>query len=802
MRSGSLVVVALALLAVVVAAGVCLLFPLTSNPGPESAQVLGVVGGVALALTQAARASRRSQDGFFSDLGGGLLLGAAMLVVFLVATSVGAAMSPSCGAERGYLPFLFLAVPVLVLHAVVGTWIGRLAGRAIPAAGIALAVEVGIALSLFVSWYQAPGFQVASHAFVVITGDLLRGADMPPVVIGYRAGTLLIAVALALAGQARFPRIRRAGLSTPVVSSPAFYALALAALSAGVAAHALTVDRITPRRERMETEYSLVKQRGPLVVHADPVAVTPRDVDGILAEGALWLDRLALRLGQRPQGDVHIWLHATREAQATWTGAQHVDFTLPWRREIHIVGAEVPHDTLGHELAHAVAGELSDTLLKIPSDLVVFQHAAVVEGLAVALTPELSMRDGLTVKEQAAAMKRLGFAPGTATLFSGVSFFAEPPSRAYIAAGAFIESLVARSLPDPTVALAALYKSGRLEDATGSPEAATQLSEAHDALLDTLALPPDAALVASERFQRPSILRDVCLPDDVERARALRALVRTGEGSRALEEVGALPSRATLEDLLADASDVRDDETALALASRIEGLDHAVDLAARTEALGDTLWRAERRREAAASWDRAKAESLPVDAQRTLFAKRILASSVLASGTRSPISSAALDVLVATNGAERADAFERLHYWIGADDGSPAELRSEARAGVAMARYIQARRLVHVGALEDGARQFRRVLEENALPRLFIEQAQLGLATALTKMGEGEEASALLVSAADAAERPASRLLFRDRAERAARAAQAPPPPERVTAKTDPAWADRLLLGIRDDGPL
>lgn len=802
MRSGSLVALILAYLATLVAAGVSLLFPLTSNPGPEAAQVLAVVGGIALALAQAARASGRNQDGFFADLQGGLLLAGAMVGTFVVATAMGSAMSPSCASERGYLPFFFLAVPVLLLQASLGTWIGRLVGRPMVAAGLALLVEVAIALSLFVSWYRAPGFQVASHAFVVVTGDLLRGADMPPVVIGYRAGTLLFGLALALAGQARFPRIRRTGLSTPVVSSPAFYALATACLVAGVAAHALTVDRITPRREQMEAEYSLVKQRGPLVVHADPVALTPRDVDGILAEGTLWLDRLALRLGQRPQGDIHVWLHASRETQAHWTGAQHVDFTLPWRREIHIVGAEVPHDTLGHELAHAVAGELSDTLLKIPSDLVVFQHAAVVEGLAVALTPELSMRDGLTVKEQAAAMKRLGFAPGTATLFSGVSFFAEPPSRAYVAAGAFIESLVARSLPDPTIALASLYKTGQIEDATGSPEAAAQLAQAHDALLDTLRLPPDAALVASERFQRPSILRDVCMPEDVERARALRALVRTGEGAKALEQVGALPSRATLEDLLADAAEVGDGETALALAAKLEAMDHSVDLAVRTEALGDTMWQAGRRRDAAASWDRAQAESLPVDAQRTLLAKRILAANVLSTGHRAPIAAAALDVLVATTTAARADAFERLHYWLGADDGSPAELRQEPRAGVAMARYIHARRLVHVGALDDGARQFRRVLEENLLPRLFLEQAQLGLATALTKLGEGEEASALLVAAADAAERPASRLLFRDRAERAARAAQAPPAPARVTATSDPGWADRLLLGVREDGPL
>jgi hypothetical protein len=808
MRSGSLVAAVLAIVAVVIAAGVCLVFPLTSNPGPESAQVLAIVGGVALCVSRAARCARRSQEGFAADALRGLVVAGAMLAIFILATTIGSLLSPSCGSQKGYLPFFFLAVPVLVLQTAIGTWIGRITGRTGIAIILAFVVEAAVGAWLFAGWYRAPSFQVASHLFVVLSGDLLRGADMPAVLIGYRFGTLMFGTALILLGSARFPRIRRQGLSTQTVSGAALYAMGAFAVVVGTVAHALTLDEIAPPRAKMEQRYSLEKRRGPLVVHADPVAVRPKDVDALLAEGNLWLDRLATRIGQKPQGDIHVWVHATRDEMARWTGAQHVDFTLPWRREIHIVGAEVPHETLGHELAHAVAGELSDSVLKIPSDLVVFSHAAVVEGMAVALTPELAMRDGLTVKEQAAAMKRVGLAPSTSTLFSGVSFFAESPARAYVAAGAFVESLAAKNAADPTSALAALYRRGKLDDATGSPDATAALIASHDAMLDALPLPPDAALVASERFERPSILRDVCAPEDAERARSLRARLRSGDATILDDESllgsgqGEAPSRATLEDLLADAVEVEDEPTAVAVASRIASLHKDVDEAARTEELGDTMWRADRRRDAIAAWDRAKAEALPIDAQRLLLAKRLLADDVVRTGDQAPAAHAALDVLLATTTPKRAEAFERLHYHLGVDDGAPAEHKSEPRDGVAMARYIHARRLVQVGALVDGARQFRRVLEEGALPKPFLEQAQLALATALTKMGDAAEASDLLIAAADAAERPASRLLFRDRAERAARAAHAPERPERVTAQSDPAWADRLLLGVDDDGGL
>lgn len=802
MRSGSLVAVVLALVAVAAAAGACLLFPLTANPGPESAQVLGVVGGLAVCLAQAARASARSQDGFASDFVGGAVLVGVMLALFIVATAIGGAMRPSCGDGRGFMPFFVLALPVLALQAAVGTWVGRVAGRPGRAVLLALTVEAGAALVLFIAWYRAPGFLLASHFFVVVAGDLTRGTAVPTTVIGYRVATLLFAAALVSLGAAHHPRIRRTGLTTQAVSSPSLYALALALFVGAGFAHALTADAVAPRREELEKQYSLVKQRGRLVVHADPVATSPRAVDALLAEGTLWLDRLSARLGQKPLDDIHVWVHADDATKGYWTGAQHVDFALPWRREIHVASAEVPHPSLGHELAHVVAGELTDTPLRIPSDLVIFYRAAVVEGLAVALTPELAMRDDLTIKELAAAMKRAGHAPSSTTLFSGVSFFGEAPARAYVAAGAFIESLAARALPDPKPALAALYKRGRVEDAVGGAAEAEALVAAHDALLDGLALPPDAALVAALHFSRPSILREVCMPDDAARVRHVRALARTGLGNQALAEVGPRPSRSTLEDLLADATAVGDNATAVELARALEALPGSDDQPVRSVQLGDALWRGAQPREALAAWTRARVDLLTVAAQRHLLAKRVLAEAIIRHAGRAPVATAALDALVASTSDQRTDAMSRLHYWLGAHDGSPEGLRREPHAGVTMARYVHARRLVQVGALEDAERELRRLLEEGELPAAFAEQVRLGLATALVKLGRGEDAATLLIEGADVAERAASRLLFRDRAERAARAALAPPTPERVTASSDPAWADRLLMGAEESGPL
>jgi hypothetical protein len=94
------------------------------------------------------------------------------------------------------------------------------------------------------------------------------------------------------------------------------------------------------------------------------------------------------------------------------------------------------------------------------------------------------------------------------------------------------------------------------------------------------------------------------------------------------------------------------------------------------------------------------------------------------------------------------------------------------------------------------------LLDEADLPATFLEQCRLGLAIARHKRGRHEEAAQLLIDAADAATRPAARLLLRDRAERAARAAEAPERPAVLTADSDPRWADRALLGLDDEGGL
>jgi hypothetical protein len=807
-------VAVVAVVVVAVAALVCGRSPLLSNPGPEAGLVLAVVGGLAVAFAQAFRASARRPAGYIADAVVGVGVVAAMVTVFLVSTAVGAAVAPNCSDNAGRFPMLAVSVPVLLLQSAIGAVVGRIAGQRLLSLLLAFLVELTAALALAWGLYVEPGFRVASHLFVVVSGDLLRGASLPDAALAFRFATLLLAGLVMLVGAAVWPAQRKRGLvQTSADSAPLWLGAVVVGLFFAIV-HVQARQALQPTRAEFEEAYSLQKRRGPIVVHADPLSTTPREVDAVLAEATLWHARLADRLGPLSTDDIHVFVHAGSAAQARWTGASHVDFTMPWRREIHVASATVPHRTLGHELAHVVAGEKSDTPLRVPARLVVLHAAAVTEGVAMALTPELVVHGGLTLQEQAAAMRRTGKAPDLRALFSFSRFFAEEPGRAYVAAGALVEELVAGAGAFAPRVLERLYAGeGRLDAAVDDVDG---LLRRHLQRLEEAPLPPDAQGFAQARFARPSILDETCDPDARRTVRAVRALARTGDLQGAVARAAVLEGSTeegltdgTLVDLVRDITDAGDDEAALVLLrSMAEHAPSKHEQAVRAFGLGRALWKRGQQREAQAAWSRIDGTLLDVDLQRQLAAALTFADAVVRLGDQAPIARAALDFFVDDRqGREGArlvfaaaiGAADTADDAVNGEDGGRAAT-GEPLAVVDLGRYVLARQLVLQGALGAGERLLRGVLERQRLDPVFHEQALLTLGVALVRGDRPAEARALFLQAAEQATRPATRLWLRDRAERAERAAAAPAAPAVATATSNPAWADRLLLGATAAG--
>lgn len=792
----------LAFIVVAVTALLAATFPLTGSPGPEAAQLLSASGGPALLFAAAARGAKRHERGFFGDLLNQLLLVAACMITFIAVVTVAGWGNPSCAPGRGYLPFVFLSFPVLCLDSAIGLWIGRLTGGAKVAIAVSAAFLAGYAVWIAVDWYVDPSFRVLTHLLVLIEGDLVQGRALSATGVAYRMATLLFAGGLLAWGMATFPRSKRAaGLGSGPSSPPALIATAILLLIVGSVVHLQAADALTPDRGDLEDAYSLRRQRGSLVVHADPAAVTVRQVDAVLADGDLWLTRLGQRMGVTPDEEVHVFLHADRAAMGNWTGAENVHFALPSRHEIHVTGADVPHPTLGHELAHVLGRQIAGGVLGVPTKLGLLPNSGMIEGLAMAMTPELEVGRGLTLREQAAALKQAELAPPLEELFdkyfSFFRFWRHAPGNAYITAGALVEALAATTGQD---GVARMYRDGSLRAAFDSDEAMHAFLADHEESLERAELPPDAIPLVKRTLSYPSILSKTCDPAGAARADAVRAAARAGDfdsaEALAKEAEGELTS-GTLLALAQAATQVSQPQRALEyLLRRIEApdTDAGRERSIRLDTAGDALWRGGRHREAVVSWARIDIPSLVPWRQRLIESKRMLAEAAIARPDDRQLATASLDLLLA--GREDSDLvpeIARLAQLLGRADAGGSK---ESPRVIAFARYLLMRQYIQRGHLDVGLELALRVWDErSALDPAIENELQRAIAMAHARRGDAAIAKAGFQSLAGTAERAADRVLMNDRAERVGRMM-------RAGDGDSPTRGDRWLLGLSTSGAL
>lgn len=418
--------------------------PLLGTLTAESALLFTAILAPLTFIAGATRGATRSTKGFSSDFlsEGGFVLIASLF--FIVAGWFNSWRFESCATDTGLTPFVILAAPVLCLNLCTGIWLGRLIGHVKLTVFVAiLAIVVYIAAQIS-TWWMSPTLRFFNHHWLMIAGDLLQGQGLTAAIVGFRLATFLFALSLYLFGVAIFRNIEQRRAITATMPLTGFIIAATLLLLSAFMIHSKTSQQIQPSRSQMLHEYNAVKHRGQLVIHANPIAMSPDQIEAILAEGTLWLKRVEERSGIKSQGNIHIWLHSDANKQAYYTGAKHVHFAIPSHREIHISDVKIPHPTLGHEIAHILIGQESNTLFGSPGVLGIIPNIGLSEGLAVMLTPELAVKDDLTIEEQTAALYRLGHEKDFDSLFSVDlwNFWSRQNTSAYVCAGTYLSALL------------------------------------------------------------------------------------------------------------------------------------------------------------------------------------------------------------------------------------------------------------------------------------------------------------------------------------------------------------------------
>jgi hypothetical protein len=468
---------------------------LLGTPTAEAALFLGVFLAPLTLLAGACRGALRNPRGVTDDLlkEGVWVIGT--VGIYLLGLSLHSMGYRSCSPSAGIWPFLILIVPQLFLNLITGIWIGRLVGRIKLAVIFTLILAIVYMVIQVSLWWMNPSLRFFEPYWLLVAGDLLQGQSLDSGVITYRISSLFIGLGLWALGIHWKQHARK-------------FWMVLLLISAGLLLQWKSSNMIAPPFSERKEAYPDVVTQGSLILHTNLEMIGKNSARAILQEGALWLQRLQNRTGIESHQPIHIWLYSNQESLAHFTGAKNVHFTLPSHREIHITGTEIPHPTLGHELAHIVLGQVSDTLWGTPGILGLLPNWGLSEGLATYLTPELAIREDLSIQEQAYALYRLGLEKHPEDLLSPDlwSFWMQSSVRAYTASASILGAYLDRQCRTLICRSKWIKKMARM----GEVSLPIEFLKAYRLKMEQEPLPPDALPSVVKRFGASSILFSDC----------------------------------------------------------------------------------------------------------------------------------------------------------------------------------------------------------------------------------------------------------------------------------------------------
>jgi hypothetical protein len=512
----------------IAAAGLCSL-PLFDVLGYDYAFALGLLAAFAAADvgqgTVAAARRHMEPMGLAALVGLAVLASLSLLVVPLALSLANGLRVRNCSWDAGFAFFALLPVSTVLFAAPAGVLAGVLVrGRWGRVLAWALPI-MSIAWSL-VRVYRDPPVFAFDPFGGFFPGPIYDEALRPSLrLVWYRLANLTW-MAAALAGLAcltdggraaesgppqhrwRRPSWRLLSVTLVLFAAGCGWFAAEAALGFHLDGHDITavLSRQTQTRH--------------FIVHSDPGADSPEDIDLVRRDLEFRYWQLSRILGAEPRTPITVYRFSSAAQKKELTGAGGTLFAKPWKREIFVQAEAFPADRLRHELAHVFASAFGDGWFGVS----LAWHRGVprlamglVEGLAEAA--DYGDPDGrATLHQQARAMIDLDQAPPLRRIL-GAGFTAESGPRAYTLAGSFCRFLLER---DGAAKLRALYASaGGFVGVYGRD--LESLEADWRSFLQSQTPDPATLARARERFRRPAIFQKVCARELAARVSDARA---------------------------------------------------------------------------------------------------------------------------------------------------------------------------------------------------------------------------------------------------------------------------------------
>jgi tetratricopeptide (TPR) repeat protein len=490
--------------------GVALAFiPLLAVHGVESGLALGVLLPPWVAATAASYTERnrdaRGIDLMFRSIGAGLLIWSIPVVVLALSSLRIRQCTPGEG-----LAFMVLGPAVgCALAACLGVWLAGSMSRPRLSPWLCAAIPLGAALIGLWAFYATPTVYVfgafAGYFPGAIYDDLVQ---IPTRYLTYRATMVVAVLALSVlfdalwdpsAGTLDLRGRGRRHVGAILVSAGALGVVAASYWHGDHLGHWVSEEYLIERLGKTE-------QGRDCVVHM-PRETSPEDAKRLVEDCDFHVERTRRLVRATSTEPVTAYFFRNEGEKKDLIGVGRTLIAKPWRREVYLQMAGWPHPVLGHEVVHAVLGEVGRGPFSVAGTWGgLIPNPGIIEGAAVALAWDL--RDDLDPDQWSKIMMDRGELPAAHALMS-VQFSALPARRAYMAAGSIIRFLVATR---EMAALLEAYREGTIDELG-------ELEAQWHAYLRDVAVTANERGIAEVELARPSIFSAVC-PHELARLRA------------------------------------------------------------------------------------------------------------------------------------------------------------------------------------------------------------------------------------------------------------------------------------------
>jgi tetratricopeptide (TPR) repeat protein len=727
--------------------------PLFGGPRYEAALAAGLLGPTWCAVVVAWRlvtdfteTTRRSaaNEGptivrCLDPVGSALVICAWHVMALLTVATLHGVRTGFCEPLEGYLLHMLgpgtgmalastvAAICALLVVLVPGT-LGRF--RRLVAAILALIFPLGSALLGLVHFYRSPvvfaydpfvGY-FAGPLYDTVVYDLDR-------LLSFRAGTALsfLAIVFLLSGAVIGIRQGRRRILFEISRKEQALAAFLGlACGLGSVTHGVLAERMGHRYSAESIQEELgrfTKTENCSVFFA--AGVDAGVAQTVARECVGHLDQLARYFGLKHGPAVTIYLFESSEQKRLLMGAADTYIAKPWRREIYLQPGDFPHQVLGHELAHVVAGEFGAGPLKVAGHFNgLLPDPGRIEGFAEAASPRENSE--ATLHEWTAAMKQLGLLPPLRSLFR-LGFLGAAPAKSYSAAGSFVDFL--REAYGAEL-LRTWYRGGNLETLT--EKSWSDLEGEWLAQLEGIEVPKEVIEIARPKFKRPGVFERRC-PHATDRAIASAhryCPLQEKRARRFADEAQRLdPTQGDLDLSMARCAWAHGDaERSLKTLTELAQYELRYEPDARRGALdyaGNIAWNLGKEEQAARLYDQAVALAFRADTRRQIEVKKWAL-------TQESAVKHALRLLMAPAPREAEIPLMALTQW--AERGPHKDF----------AKYLLARVATTQGAHAE-ARRLLSDLDEARLPlpSLAKEKARMGVLGACRWVMEGGPSSEL-----------------------------------------------------------